>query len=375
MEILKPAELLLRRAVLGILRFVVKRGRSLPRNLDCSTKKYLFIRQDRIGDVLVSTPLLHALKARYPGATVDFLLSTNNHFVLLNEPLVRKRWVYEKTFVSAVKIILAIRKEQYDFVIDLMDNPSATSTVFCALSGGVWIVGLSKENAYTYDVVVPLLSRKETHIIDRLAMLLTVFGINPEDADLKVHYNVLPENKGFAAEAFAKYRFANKRVIGINISPGEGTRFWGTENYQALIRWLRSTFQNSPILVLFQPSDRTVAQGIAKPFPEVILSPETRTFDQFSGMVERLWILITPDTSAVHLAAAFSIPSVVLYVQSNKDLRVWEPYGSRSETVVTEVDDLRTISVQSVTEAVERLTTKATKKARIGQRISSPPIP
>lgn len=375
MEILKPAELLLRRTVLGILRFVVKRGRPLPQDLDCSAKKYLFIRQDRIGDVLVSTPLLHALKARYPGATVDFLLSTNNHFVLLNEPLVRKLWVYEKTFVSAVKIILAIRKEQYDFVIDLMDNPSATSTVFCALSGGVWNVGLSKENAYSYDVVVPLLSRKETHIIDRLAMLLTVFGINPEDADLKVHYNVLSENKGFAAEAFAKYRFANQRVIGINISPGEGTRFWGTENYQALILWLRSTFQNSPILVLFQPSDRTVAQGIAKPFPEVILSPETRTFDQFSAMVERLWILITPDTSAVHLAAAFSIPSVVLYVQSNKDLRVWEPYGSRSETVVTEVDDLRTIPVQSVTEAVERLTTKATKKARTAQRISSPPIP
>jgi len=374
MEILKPAELLLRRFLLRILRFVVKRGRPLPRILDCSTKKYLFVRQDRIGDVLVSTPLLHALKARYPAATVDFLLSTNNHFVLLNEALVRKRWVYEKTFASAVKILRALRREHYDFVIDLMDNPSATSTIFCALAGGVWNVGLSKENAYSYDVVVPLLSRKETHIIDRLAMLLSVFGINPEDANLKVHYNVLAESRAFAADTFVKAGVANRRAIGINISPGEGTRFWGTENYQALIRWFQSTFHESPIFILFRPSDRAVADGIAAPFPEVILSPETRTFDQFAGLIERLWILITPDTSAVHLAAAFSIPSVVLYVQSNKDLRVWEPYGSRSESVVTDVDDLRTISIESVARAIERLTKTLTADARIGRQPASPSI-
>ncbi len=368
MEILKPAELLLRRFLLRILRFVVKRGRPLPGDLDCSARKYLFIRQDRIGDVLVSTPLLHALKARYPAATVDFLLSTNNHFVLANEPLVRERWVYERTFVSAVKILRALRRERYDFVIDLMDNPSATSTIFCALAGGTWNVGLSKENAYSYDVVVPLLSRKETHIIDRLAMLLTVFGVNPVDSILKVYYNILPENKALAADYFAKAGFANRQAIGINISPGAGTRFWGTANYQALIRWLRSSYESSPVFVLCQPIDRAVAEEIAKPFPDVVLSPETQTFDQFAGLVERLWILITPDTSAVHLAAAFSIPSVVLYVQSNKDLRVWEPYGSLSETVVTDVDDLRTISIESVTRAVGRLTKSIGTKPLTGQR-------
>lgn len=375
MEILKPAELLLRRFLLRILRFVVKRGRPLPRDLDFSSRKYLFVRQDRIGDVLVSTPLLHALKDRYPAATVDFLLSTNNHFVLTNEPLVRKRWVYEKTFVSAVKILRALRQEHYDFVIDLMDNPSATSTIFCALAGGDWNVGLSKENSYSYDVVVPLLSRKETHIIDRLAMLLTVFGINPADIKLKVHYNVLEENRRFSAHALAKAGFADKRIIGINISPGEGTRYWGKENYRNLIRWLQSAFGESPVLILYQPCDKAVAAEIAQPFPDVLLSPETRTFDQFAGLVERLWMLITPDTSAVHLAAAFSVPSVVLYVQSNKDLRVWEPYGSRSETVVTEVDDLRRISVESVTKAVVRLTKADTTEPRAEEPSANTFIP
>ncbi len=355
MEFLKPVEIGFRRFLLRVLGFFVKRGRPLPPGIDFSSKKYLFVRQDRIGDVLVSTPLIHALKQRYPNATVDFLLSTNNHFVLENEPLVRKRWIYRKTLVGAWQVLKGVRREQYDFVIDLMDNPSATSTVLCALAGGGWNVGLSKINEYAYDIVVPLISRKEHHIIDRLAKLLTVFGIDQEGLDFKVHYTVARESSGFADRFIADSHLETKRIIGVNISPGEGTRFWGIENYRALISWLQTVLTNDPIVVLYQPSDQGVAEEIAKPFSEVLLSPETKTFDQFAALVERLWMLVTPDTSAVHLAAAFSIPSVVLYVQSDKELRIWEPYGSLSEVVVTEVDNLQSITLESVTRAITNL--------------------
>jgi ADP-heptose:LPS heptosyltransferase len=355
MEFLKPVEIGFRRFLVRLLGLLVHRSRPLPAGIDFSTRKYLFVRQDRIGDVLVSTPLIHAMKERYPNASIDFLLSSNNHFVLANEPLVRKRWVYKKTAASAVDILRKIRREHYDFVIDLMDNPSATSTVLCALAGGRWNVGLSKENAYTYDISVPLLSRRDTHIIDRLAMLLTVFGIGRDDLTLKVCYNVSSASKEFADGLLTEHKLLGRTLVGINISPGEGTRFWGVENYQALIRWLHKEHGGFPIMVLYQPSDVSVAEIIAQPFPEIVLSPETKTFDQFAALVQVLGILITPDTSAVHLAAAFSIPSVVMYVQSNKELRIWEPYGSPSETIVTDVDDLRRIPQTAVFQAVERL--------------------
>ena len=355
MEFLKPVEIGFRRFLVRALGMLVKRSRPLPATLDFSSKKYLFVRQDRIGDVLVSTPLIHALKERYPNATVDFLLSSNNHFVLANEPLVHKRWIYKKTLASAVAILKNVRREHYDFVIDLMDNPSATSTVLCAFAGGTWNVGLSKENAYTYDIVVPLLPRKDTHIVDRLSTLLTVFGIDRNAVELRIHYHVLPESRENALKFLRERGIVAHSAIGINISPGEGTRFWGVENYQALIRWLKKEQGESPIIVLYQPSDKGVAQSIVAPFPEVHISPETKTFDQFAAFIQSLWILMTPDTSAVHLAAAFAIPSVVLYVQSDKNLRIWEPYGSTSETLITDVDDLRRISQDEVFEGIQRL--------------------
>jgi ADP-heptose:LPS heptosyltransferase len=374
MEFLKPVEIGFRRFLLRALGHVVKRGRTLPADMDFSSKKYLFVRQDRIGDVLVSTPLIYALKAKYPNAVVDFVLSSNNHFVLKNEPLVRKRWVYRKTLACAWDLLKSIRREKYDFVIDLMDNPSATSTLFCMLAGGGWNVGLSKENAYSYDVVVPLISRKDNHIIDRLAALLTVFDIDPDTVDLIVRYNVLEESREFASGYLEKCQIKGKRLVGINISPGEGTRFWGVENFQAFIRWLRTEHREDSLLVLYQPVDKAVAQAIVQPFEDVLLSPETTTFDQFAALVQRLWVLVTPDTSAVHLAAAFSIPSVVLYVQSNKDLRIWEPYGSLTESLVSNVDDLQTISLDQVVQAFRQLLKTLASTPHKNLQAVAPPV-
>ena len=74
MEVLKPVEIGFRRFLVWALGMLVKRSRPLPASVDFSSKKFLFVRQDRIGDVLVSTPLIHALKKRYPNATVDLTL-------------------------------------------------------------------------------------------------------------------------------------------------------------------------------------------------------------------------------------------------------------------------------------------------------------
>ncbi len=358
MEALKPIEIAFRRVLLRLLGLFIKRGRSIPSGFDFNSIKILFIRQDRIGDVLISTPLIYALKSHYPNAVVDFLLSSNNHFVLAHEPRVRKRWIYRKSVSDALRLVRLIRREQYDFVIDLMDNPSTTSTVICALAGGRWNVGLSKQNQYAYDIVLPLLSRKETHIIDRLAVLLTVFGIDPEQERLEVRYVAAEDSRRFARAFFEQYDFRGRFVVGLNISPADGVRFWGVDNFRLLIEKLLEQFPEFPILVLYQPRDRDQAEGIAKSFKRIILSPRTDSFDQFAALVQLIKILVTPDTSAVHLAAAFHVPSVVLYVQSNKDLRIWEPYGSLSETIVTDVDDLKTIPAERVFEAVNRLVEK-----------------
>ncbi len=353
--LLKNFEIAFRRFLLRFLATLGRRGTRIPSDISYNSCKFLFVRQDRIGDVLILTPLLSLLKRQYPECTIDVLLSDKNHFVLAHSPHVRTRWVYRKRVLSSLKLLRDIRMEKYDFLIDPMDNPSTTSTVISLLSGAQWRVGLSKENSYAYDIVVPRLSRQDTHIVDRMAELLRVFNIEPSEHTLKVEYSVSSSSERFASEAFHTLQLDGKVVVGINISAGHDTRFWGIEKFRDLIRLMGSAHADHRQLILYKPSDKPRAERIAEGFPHVVLSPPTASFDEFAALVGRLHFLVTPDTSAVHLAAAFQIPSVVLYVQSNKELNIWRPYGSLCEALIADVDDLGVISPHQVFEAWLRL--------------------
>jgi ADP-heptose:LPS heptosyltransferase len=351
----KRIEIGFRRTLIRLLGNLVARENKFTPDIDYNSCKFLFIRQDKIGDVLVSTPLFVALKKHYPNSTIDVLLSSKNHFVLQNDPAIRKRWVYTKKVFAALAMMRTIRKEHYDFAIDLMDNPSATSTVLCLLAGARWNVGIEKENSFVYDITVPMLSRQETHIVDRIAQLLKTFGIDPVKELLAVRYFSSNDSQRFAKEFFQESKLQSLSTIGINISAGGHVRFWGVKNFHDFLLFLNQNYPQYQLLVLYKPEDMALAKEIIDDMQNVVLSPLTKTFDQFAALIQNVKLLISPDTAAIHLASAFQKPALVMYVQSNKSLRIWEPYGVDYETVVTDVDDLSTIPLEQVTAAFDRL--------------------
>jgi ADP-heptose:LPS heptosyltransferase len=350
----KRIEIAFRRVVIQFLKLFFQKKKNTPLTGCFETAKYLFIRQDMIGDVLISTPLFGILKNKYPKAQIDVLLSPKNYFVLQNDPLIRKRWIYDKHPLHTIGLIRDIRRENYDFTVDLMDNPSATSTILCLLSGAKETIGLEKKNSYAYSTVIPLLSRKNSHIIERIAQLLTSFDIHVRNEDISVRYTPLESSREKAAR-FLKENFqAGKKIVGINISAGGEVRFWGVAHYKNLLEYLLKTYPQLQIAVLYKPEHREKAVEIAGS-SDAKISPLTNSFDEFAALIEKMSLLITPDTSAVHLTSAFHIPAVVLYVQSNKELRIWEPFNTEYEAIVTNRDDLSTIPEKPVEEAVDRI--------------------
>ena len=78
MSAAKALELGLRRSLLRVLSALGRRKRTLPAHVDCNKARLLFIRQDRIGDVLVSTPLFGSLRHHYPQMQLDIIVGRNN---------------------------------------------------------------------------------------------------------------------------------------------------------------------------------------------------------------------------------------------------------------------------------------------------------
>lgn len=366
----KRLEIGLRRSLIRTLGRLTHRSTAPPTPPDILRAKVLLIRQDRIGDVLVSTPLIAGLRHAFPEMTIDMLASTNNAAAVASNPDIRRIWTYVKRLGPTIRMIREIRTEQYDFAVDLMDNPSATGTAFCLLSGARWTIGLEKANDYAYDLRARLLSRKDVHIVRRIAELARPFGVDPESAAGPIVFRPTASERKAARSILGVLGESGEVTVGINISAGSENRFWGIEKFRAFLAEARMQLPHALFVILAKPEDADRAAKIAEDFPQACVAPSVRGFGAFAALVERMDLLITPDTSAVHLGAAFSIPSLVLYIQTDPDLRIWDPHLTPHESVITSTNEISEISLDDVVTAFRRLLRHMPTEAQRSQRRS-----
>jgi ADP-heptose:LPS heptosyltransferase len=358
----KKLEIFLRKSLIRVLKIFVNK-KNPPKHI-AQIRKILLLRQDKIGDALISTPLISIIKKNYPDIQIDFLLSESNYFVFDNEPLVKNKWKYQKRTGSVLKLLKNIRKEKYDFVLDLMDNPSTTSTLLCLFTKAKWKAGLSKENDFIYDIVIPMLPKKNSHVVDRLIRIVTALNINPDKEKIEIKYNTGSESEKLAGEFLDKNNIKDKIKIGLNISPVTGEKFWGIDNFKKFIEYLSENYPDYFIIPLSQPGDKSVVKEIVKSYKNIVLSPETHKFDEFAAIVKKMDFIITPDTATVHLASAFKIPSVVLYMQTSDDIDIWTPYNADTEPVITNTNNLGNIEPLKVCEAFQKIVLRNKKEIK-----------
>jgi len=361
MIFLKKLEIAFSKGVIRLLRVTSARNGStikIPENA-----KVLLLRQDRIGDVLISTAIVHALAKAKPGWRLDMLFGQSNTKVLDNDPVIAKRWLYDKKIGSTIKLIRSLRREHYDIVIDLMDNSSATSTSLLALVGGAINVGLEKNNGFVYDILVPMRPRSTTHILDRLADMLPPLGVTVEDGTLRLSYTIGSLARKKASDFFSSYRANNKIFCCVNTSAGAEERFWGEEKYREFLREAISRFPGIIFFVAAQPRDARRAQRICEGIPGTHLLPASSSYDEFAALVDETDIVISPDTSVVHLGSALNKAQVTLFSNEYNAIN-WSPYRVQFRSVISHDGDLRNIAPHDVIVALEDLLTENFPKHR-----------
>ncbi|MFN3344783.1 MAG: glycosyltransferase family 9 protein [Chloroherpetonaceae bacterium] len=340
--LLKTLEKKIREATIALLRKVVRRRRVVPSDFDIHRAKLLCLRQNQIGDTLISTPIFAALKSHYPNLTLDVLLDKRNATTLDTNTHIRTRFVLNQKFVDFFKVLAAVRREQYDFIVDLVHTPSSLSTLFCLLGKSRFTVGFERENDFIYDLKVPF--KTDRRMLRTLAEVLTAFGINPDEVDLRPQFPLSPSSCEFAQKVFSS--LVGEKVVGINISASLRLKFWGVENFVLLIRALKQAFPNAVFLVLYAKAYRVEAEQIAKE-ADAYLCDETKTLTDFAAVISKLHLLITPDSAAVHLADAFNVPCVIL-THNPEHITAWYPSFSESRTIHSKTGEVRSIGVAEV---------------------------
>ena len=318
----------------------VKKNIPLPR-FD-SNSNLLFIRLNRLGDALVTTPLLHEIKNQLK-CKVYVLADRKNHFIFKNNPSVDEVIIFEKGLGGFKNFNKIINQKSIDAVIDIHDDVSTTVSLLVALARVKYKFALKKSNYTLFTHTIERIDPSSNHIILRLLKLLELFNLKVDTNSVQVRYYPSQEIISKSSVELKKMNPENKFSVGINISAGSKARFWGVDNFKFLLNLL-SNYNVNPILFCAQ-EDLPLARDISN---ENLIYPFTKGFDIFAAAVLNIDFLFTPDTSIVQIASINKIPLFGIYVKYKTDDMLWTPFNTDFECIVTEEPTLNNVSFDEV---------------------------
>ena len=317
--------------------------------------RILLLRQDRIGDVLISTPFFRNLRNQYPKAEIDILLGKNNlgtwkgisHFF-------NNYFIYDKKLLSTLRVLFRLRRRHYDVVVDLMDKRSKTSELLIKLIKPKISVGTRKSDDDVYTYSVEPLARYKYHIVERTARLLLAFGVDPTVVDLSLEFKISDED---ISNAQKKLPVKSKPVrLGINLSGSNNTKYWGTENHQEFLYEVLKIYPDVEIIILITKNTINEAKAYESLIGITAIMP-VHSLNIYAAMLSTCDIILTPDTAAVHFATAWKIPCIAIYeISDSTNLgHPWTPYNSPCRILTTDTGMLPNIKPEEVLKAFNEL--------------------
>ncbi len=327
-----------------------------------SDYRVLFIRYERIGDMIMATSLIRNIAAALPGRKVDVLATPTTAAVLEGNPYVGNVLLLErKSFRSYGGLMRRLRRERYTVMVDgrINNPPIFTSTPLLMFAGKApFRVGArGDKEPRIYNVCVPEWNKVD-HYIEGSKQLAVPFGVDPQSVDWQPEIYLTDEERTRAEERWKEAQAlvvagegsaAGKRLL-VNLSASEPKRRWPDGKFIATLQAARSRIPNMPIIVIGLPSEWESVEKVATEVGGLaVRTPQLR--DAFA-LVGTSDLVFTPDTSISHAASAFRKPSLVLLKREHKPYAPWNTPG---EIIAWHEDQIHQLPHERVSEALDRL--------------------
>ncbi len=364
MGVLKSIEHGFKRVAIGALSPLLRRGREELGVIDpARLSRLLLIRPEKIGDMMVSLPTVDGIRSAFPHLKLGLVASPYNYSLVKDDPRFDEVYLYKKKPQHDWSTFRRIRAAGYDAVVDMIANDSVTAVFLTQLlAPGQPRIGLGKiRYARYYDFVFDIRRGETGHIIDNTKLLLTAFGIDPVSVSGFAEPYVPATARQRAQRFVAGVRSPSTFLVGLNLSAGQPSRYWPFPKWIALTQAILAEDPLVRIVVLTTPDDRQLALDLQAACGDRVTPVEPGlSLVEAAAVIEQLDLLISPDTSLIHIARSWQRPVVGLYCQYRHNYKLWQPYQQGDGGVISEsVFDVFGIAVDEVLATYQRV--RATK--------------
>ena len=309
----------------------------------------MLIKPSALGDVVHTLPVLVKLRARYPRARIDWLITPENAEVVRYHPALSnvvlfarrdfskrgRRW---RAFRSFVDLLKQIRRAKYELVIDM--HGQVRSAFFTLISGARVRVGfdrpikrgltISAEHdlknvpnhgwrgaregswiAYTHRIPIPTL---DVHAIDRYLWVAPLLGLDDNPPDLTIHLS--PQASDRVNRLLEEHGVPASKPL-VVLVPGTiwETKHWTIEGFAGVARqFLQDGFA---VALAGTVRDQQRCQQIAAAAPGTCdLSGKTTPGD-LAALIRRAEVAVTNDSGSMHVAASLGKAMVSVFGPTN----------------------------------------------------------
>jgi ADP-heptose:LPS heptosyltransferase len=250
------------------------------------TLKILVVRFSSIGDIVLTTPVVRMLKKQL-NAQVHFLTKSAYVSLLKNNPYIDSVYQIQN---SISEVIADLKKEKYDYVIDLHSN---LRTQILKFRLGMPAKSFNKLNMEKFMLTNFKLDKMpKIHIVDRYLETVKHLGVKNDNQGLDFF---LSANDKMDISIFPK------NYIVFVIGGQHATKILPNEKIISIIKKV-----NKPVLLIGGPEDGYRGEEIAKACNKVVNTCGKYSILHSASLVQQATMVITHDTGMMHIAAAFN---------------------------------------------------------------------
>ncbi len=297
--------------------------------------KILIVRPDRIGDVVLSTPLPREIKRAFPGSFVAVLVKEYTRDIYLNNPFVDELIIYNET-ESAGGLCKKLRKFRFDYSLTLLPTERLNWILF--FSGIKKRIGvgykfyqfLTNTKSVFRNKYIPL-RHESDYCLDEIRKL----GIEPQSMDSEIF---LSEEEKKEAEGWKKSWCLNgEMLIGINSTSGNSSPNMPASEYAGIIRRLKNLPDvKIAVMDLNVPESLQNLEGIIYPNKGNSLRESIINFSVLD-------LLVSSSTGPMHIAAGLKVPTLSLFCPLPAcSPQLWSPKGNKSEIILPDENYCKT---------------------------------
>ena len=288
-------------------------------------RRILVTRMKFIGDVVLTTPLLHSLRIAFPSAHIAYMAEAQACSLLQHHPAVDQLIAYDfsrPAVLEQARVALALRRARFDLALDLFSNPR--SALLTYLSGARVRVGLARAGRgrlFTHQVHDDGAPKTAIRFHDQF---LDAIGVRPAEAR--------PTLVVTADERDAmRLRFSDRgregtdgRLVVLHAGATWPAKQWGAERY-AVLAGLLTRDAGVRVLVTGGPRDGETVAEVVEKSRGAAQPAGALTLRELAALLSLADAFVGNDGGPMHMSAAVGTPTVGIFGPGEE--QIWFPYA------------------------------------------------